>query len=86
MNTLIGGLLLLVVLAGHESVPLLERLRDVYRTIMRKRFSSTVHKENTKDISDDKIDQFHVSKEEDGGNELKAKTDSFQLNEITNES
>eukprot|EP00956_Cyclotella_meneghiniana_P009038 scaffold12408_cov22-Cyclotella_meneghiniana.AAC.1 len=85
MNTLIGGLLLLVVLAGHESVPLFERLRDVYRTITRKRFSSTVHKERTTDIYNDIIDQFHVSKE-DGGNELTAKTDSFQLNEITNKS
>ena len=85
MNTLIGGLLLLVVLAGHESVPLFERLRDVYRTIMRKRFSSTVHKESTTDINDGIIDQFHVSKE-DGGNELTAKTDSFQVNEMTNKS
>ena len=74
MNTLIGGLLLLVVLAGHESVPLFERLRDVYRTITRKRFSSTVQNESTKDINDDIIDHSHEV------------TDSFQLNEMTNES
>eukprot|EP00956_Cyclotella_meneghiniana_P006009 scaffold7825_cov67-Cyclotella_meneghiniana.AAC.3 len=71
--TLIGGSLLLVVLAAHESGPLFEKSREVYRT-MSKRFSSTVH---------EGIDQSHdVSKEEFvGGTELTAKKDSFELNE-----
>lgn len=48
--TLIGGSLLLCVLAMHESRPLFEKSRDVYRS-MSKRFSSRMSDvNNTQDI------------------------------------
>lgn len=84
---MIGGSLLLCVLAVHESRPIFEKSKEVYR-IMSKRFSSRLNDgvgqnaQPTIDASKTYVD----SDEKDSAATGKSfvKDDSFQSNEMTN--
>jgi hypothetical protein len=88
--TLIGGSLLLCILAAHESMPLFEKSKEVYRT-MSKRFSSKMSDGVVQDVQTtielSKTNDDAQSREMIGdGADCVVEEDSFQLNEISGDS